>query len=488
MIKLRGRRRLEFLTKKEIYNIHSATLEVLKDVGVKVRNKQALKILDEFGVSVDYKNERAYFPEYIVDEAIKNSKTAFNYYGRNYEQRLQIENGNVYFLDGGTALNVVDLNGEYRRATLKDLANFVRLYDALPNVDFIAGPTFPTNIPENVHHLYDYLTKIENTSKPFTHAHYTHAGEAKDLIKLALIVAGGFDELLRRPSIMGWENPVSPLTHDNLQIENLLEFASYGLPVLIAPAVQSGATGPASLGGVLVQQNAEILSGFVLVHAVAQRRRRSPLIYGTAAATFDMRFGTTIYSSPEAVLLNIASVQLAKYYNVPCRGTGGVTETYFLDMQAGYETSISLAMLVLAGCNLIMDATGGALGPGVDAMSFEKAVIDNEIVEYISWILKGINISKDTLAVDVIRDVIMHGKTYLSHKHTMDVFQQEHFMPRFSNRKVYRALKKENGDIIKRANREVRKILREHKPTPIDKNLKEELIAVIKKIEKEKLT
>jgi trimethylamine--corrinoid protein Co-methyltransferase len=476
---------LKVLTKRQLQDIHLATLDILEHVGVKVEHEGALKLLDNIGAYVDYRSCKVLIPSYLVNEMIKKTPPRFTYYGRNPKLKLQIESDHVYFLDGGTPLNVLDLDGNYRPATLIDLANLVRLYDALENVDLIAGPVFPTDVPEYVHHMYDYLTKLENTEKPFTHAHYTCTGEAKDLIKMASVLEGGIDELIRKPSIMGWENPISPLTHGTAQVENMIEFARHGLPVVIAPAVQSGGTGPATLAGVLVQQNAEILSGIVIAQSAAEQKR-PPIVYGTAAATLEMRFGTTVYASPGAVLVNVASVQLARYYGMPSRGTGGVTESKIPDMQAGYESAITLLMLALAGCNLIMDAVGGALGPGIDAMSFEKAIIDNEIAGIASRILKGIDVSYENLALDVISEVGPGGQ-YLSHKHTLNMFFKEHFMPKISDKRLYASWIKDGGrDIRKVANEKARHILKEHKPAPIDKEKKEELIKILRETEKQK--
>jgi len=477
---------LKILTKDELYDIHLATLEVLEHTGVKVEHEGALKALDNIGAYVDYKKQHVYFPQDLVQEMIKKTPKRFTYYGRNPKLKLSIENDRVYFLDGGTPIKVLDLDGNYRPATLTDLANLVRLYDALENVNLIAGPVFPTDIPEEVHHVYDYLTKLENTEKPFTHAHYVGMTEAKDIIKMACVVAGGIDELRRKPSIMGWENPISPLAHGTAQIENMLEFARYGLPIVIAPAIQSGATGPVSLAGVLVQQNTEVLSGFVIAQSVAEPGRRPPLIYGSVPAVFDMKYGTIVYGCAEAALMNAASVQLARYYGVVCRGTVG-TESKIPDMQAGYESSITMLMLALAGCNLIMNAAGGALAPGIDAMSFEKAVIDNEVAGIISRILTGIDVSDETLAIDVINEVGPYGQ-YLSHKHTLRLLEKEHYIPKISDKKPYDTWVKSGAKNIRAVAKEhVKHILREHHPSPLDKDLKEQLLRIIKEVEERDL-
>jgi trimethylamine--corrinoid protein Co-methyltransferase len=382
----------------------------------------------------------------------------------------------------------LDLQGVYRKALLNDLAEFIRLYDYLDCIDFIMGPFTPVaDVPDRLHHMYDYRTKIANTTKPFTHAHYVMgATEATDLIEMASKVAGSEEELRKRPMIMGWENPLSPLGHINEQVDAMLVFARKGLPVLIAAAPQSGSTAPATLAGLLVQQNAENLSAVVILQSVAEPGRNPPAIYGTAPATFDQRYGTMVYGCPESALINVASSQIAKYYGLPSRGTAGTTESKLPDMQAGYEAMMTLLMTAMSGCNIIVNATGGALAPGIDAMSLEKSVIDNEVARYVSRILEGITVTDETLAVDVIREVGPEGH-YLSHKHTLRHFTEEHPMPKISDRKpVDEWLREHSEDARYRAREKAKEILRTHHPEPLDRGLERELDDLIAKAAKER--
>jgi len=251
------------------------------------------------------------------------------------------------------------------------------------------------------------------------------------------------------------------------------------LPVLIAAAPQSGSTAPATLAGLLVQQNAEILSSIVILQSVADPGKKVPAIYGTAPATFDQRHGTMVYGCPESAMINVASSQIAKYYGLPCRGTAGTTESKLPDMQAGYEAMMTLLMTAMSGCNIIVNATGGALCPGIDAMSLEKAVIDNEIAAHVSRILNGITVNDETLAVDVIREVGPEGH-YLSHRHTLKHFTSEHPMPKISDRKpIDQWLKDHDQDIRSKAREEAKKILLTHHPEPLDRGIERQLDEII---------
>jgi len=471
----RPNKRLEVLSRDQIDTIHSATMTLLEQVGVRIHHQGALAALSGIGVDIDFKTQTAKMREEFVKEAIRKTPSEFDYYGR--KGHIGVRGDDVSFADGGNPIKILDFEGVYRRALLSDLAEFIRVYDCLDSVDFIMGPFTPVaDVRDDLHHLYDFRVKVANTTKPFTHAHYTLGGnEANDLIEMASIVAGGEEELRKLPTIMGWENPLSPLGHIKEQVDAMLAFAKNGLPVLIASAPQSGSTAPATLAGLLVQQNAENLSSIVILQSAAEPGRRVPAIYGTAPATFDQRYGTMVYGCPESAMINIASSQIAKYYGLPCRGTAGTTESKLADMQAGYEAMMTLLMTAMSGCNIIVNATGGALCPGIDAMSLEKAVVDNEVAAHVSRILAGITVNEETLALDVIRDVGPEGH-YLSHKHTLKHFTSEHPMPKISDRKpVDQWLKDHGKDIRFKAREKAKEILLTHHPEPLDRDLEHRL-------------
>jgi len=485
-----GRRggQLKILSNKEIYDIHMSTLDVLENVGIRVESEEALKLLDGIGAVVDFRSKKVRIGPDLVKEALRKTPPSFTLHARNPKFNLRIESDRVYFLDGGLPTNVMDIEGNRRPATLKDVADFTRLYDYLEYIDLTASGVFPSDIPESVHHVHVYLAKVENTDKAAFYAYYARGRVvAQDLIRMASVTAGDFDELRKNPVIMGWENPISPLSHGQAQTEMVLEFARSGLPIHIGPAIQSGATGPISLAGVLVQQNAEVLSGIVIAQSAAEPGKRPPIVYGAVPALADMRYGTMVYGAAEPALMNVASVQLARYYGLVCRGNGGTSESKIVDAQAGYESAITLLMAALGGANIIMNAAGGALEPGVGAMSFEKAVIDNDVAGMVSRILEGITVSDETLAVDVISRVGPGGH-YLSEKHTLELFKREHFVPKISDRKDLASWAKAGAKDIREAARErAKQILKEHRPEPLDRTVREKLLKIVEDVEKREL-
>lgn len=475
---------LEVLSKDQIYRIHVTTLKILEDVGVKVNHEEALKKLSELGAEVDYPSMIVRIPEDLVREALKSLPSRFTYYGR--KSKIVVEEGVVNYLDGGAPLKVMDLNGDIRGLTLKDIADLVRLYDALDSIDFIAGPGFPVDVPASMQLLDTYLVKLKNTVKPIAPVSMLSREDVDVVVKIASILAGGIDELRRKPSVIAWENPLSPLSHIRDQLHQVLAFAKLGLPILIASAPQSGSTAPITLAGLLAQQNAEILSSFVIAYSVSEKGRRPPVIYGTAPAIFDQRYGTMVYSCPEGMLLNVASIQIARFYGFPSRGTAGTTESKDVDMQAGFEAGMSLLTTALAGCNLIMNAGGGMMGPGVDVVSFEKAVIDSEIISYVDRILKMIDVDEEELAFESIKEVGPEGH-YLRSKHTLRNLNR-YQPPRIADRRPTGRWLNERKSLREKAREMVVKILREHQPEPLDKSIEDEIRKVVEEARRKRVS
>jgi len=468
-------KRFEVLSRDQIYRIHLLTLKILEEIGVKVNHEEALRRLNGLGAEVDYSSMIVKIPEDLLKETLRSLPSRFTYYGRRLS--IDVEDGVINYLDGGAPLRVMDLNGDIRGLTLRDIEALVRIYDALNSIDFIAGPGFPVDVPASMQLLETYFVKLKNTVKPIAPTSMLSEDDVDNIVKIASILAGGVDELRRKPSVIAWENPLSPLSHIKNQLHQVLAFAKLGLPILVASAPQSGSTAPITLAGFLAQQNAEILSSFVIAYSASEKGKRPPVVYGTAPAIFDQRYGTMVYSCPEGMLLNVASIQLARFYGFPTRGTAGTTESKDVDMQAGFEAGMSLLVTALAGCNLIMNAGGGMMGPGVDIVSFEKAIIDGEIVSYVDRILNSIDVNEEELAFEAIREVGPEGH-YLRSKHTLRNLSK-YRQPKIVDRKSTSRWLNEKKGLREKARETALKILREHQPEPLDKDVEIEIRKII---------
>jgi len=477
-MKLRGSQ-LEFLTNDELYEIHMATMEVLEEVGVKFLSEEALQLLADAGAYVDFKNQTVRIPEYLVREALKKAPSRCTVYGRDLKPKMKLEEGRVYFAMLGWLPYVLDLEtGTRREGTLSDMEAFFKLGDALENIHSLDWAVWPKDIPDYLVPVYGLFIGFKNTTKPLEGYLYGKTA-SQDYVRMASVVAGGEEELRKKPLLTVIENPVSPLQHSKELIEGLMVYAKYGQPIIIAPEDQSGTTAPVTLAGTLVQQNAEILSGIVLAELV---NPGVPVLYGTVSTIADMRSGSIALGAVELGMINVATAQLAHYYGIPSRGTAGTTDSKIPDIQAGIEKAITLLMATFAGINFIY-SFAGTLDSTI-TMSYEQLVIDNELAGMVTRGLKGIRVDNEALAVDVIKNV-KPGGHYLTQKHTLENFRNEHYIPKILSREKREVWEKLGAKDLREVAREsVKKILKKYEPEPLDSDVEKELRKIIKEVKK----
>ncbi len=469
---------LELLSSSDLDKIHGATMEVLRKLGVKVYEQQALELFRKAGADVDKKLMMVKIPECLVKETIRRAPSGFKLYGRDPKYVLDYSGNKVHFGVSGLAVKVHDLEGKTRLGTLKDVEDLARLADALDNIHQILMMVTPNDVPVEVHHLWTFLADWKNSRKATEGYNWT-ARKSMETIEMASILREGTDELIRKPCLLGFTNPVSPMQLSKELVEGAIVYAKYKQPMIYAPEALAGGTAPASLIGLIVQQNAEVLSG-IMVSQLANPG--TPVLYGTVSAALDMKTGTPALGGPEVGLLNVATAQMGRYYNIPRRGTGGNTDSKAVDAQAGAETGMSLLMAAMAGINFIYDATGCL--DGTLTISYEKLVIDNEIAGMIARTLQGLEVNEETLSVD---EIIKVGTkpNYLSQAKTAKMFRKEHYLPTLFDRKTWETWLREGAkDIGKVAREKAKKIIKEHQPLPMDKQMIAQMEAFIKKTAK----
>jgi trimethylamine--corrinoid protein Co-methyltransferase len=481
---LPGNTTLKVLSDDQVYSIHQTALELLGKTGVVVKEPRALDIFQTAGASVDNEERRVRIPADIVQAAVKKAPNHFTVHARQPNRTVEIDNRHLYIEPMIGRLNILDLEtGERRRTTLDDVANLIRVADAMENYHLLhSGAIMPNieGIPIHASHAFGYLTSVRNTGKPVKGSPRGRA-VAEDCIRMAAAMAGGEDALRRKPNIFTTVNPVTPLQHDKGQTEGLIEYASYGIPIDITSEPQAGATAPVTLAGLLAQQTADILSGITLAQLV---NPGTPVWYGTCGTIMDLKVGQIALGAVEAGLINVASAQMAAFYNLPCRGTGSSTESKLLDFQAGYEKAITLFMAALGGINCLFYP--GVLDHAL-TVSLESLVMDNEICGMAFRALRGIEVNADTLALPLIES-IGPGGNYLGERHTLKYLRKEQYLPKFSDRMsredwLTRAGGKSAWD---RARDEVRRILAEHQPPPLEASVEAELERIVKEVEARK--
>ena len=293
------------------------------------------------------------------------------------------------------------------------------------------------------------------------------------------MVAGGEEQLLRKPMLLSIVNSVSPLQWDVKNVGSALEYARLRQPVALTPEIMAGTTGPVTLAGTMVQHNAEVLSMLTLMQLMYPG---TPVLFGAASTITDMRTSMLRLGAPELGLMHVGFAQLAKRYKIPTRGVAGVSDSKTLDVQAGYETAFNLLLAVLAGINFITYALG-SLDLSL-SISYEKIITDHDLIGMVERLVKGVDVSDETLALDVI-DEIGPGGHFLAHKHTRDHHQKEHFIPQLLDTQSYESwAKAESKDLKDKAREEVERILREHQHPHLDKDLEKELEDYVRQVER----
>ena len=469
---------IEPLTKDQLTRIHVATLEVLENIGVKIEEENALRLMDNIGADVNFKSQIVKIPQHLVKEAIKYSPETVPFCGRNPKYDIKLHGKRINFGLGGGATSYLDVKtGLCRPSTKQDVANAAKLADALPNLDFVMSQFTSQDKPQHVLPLHDLHAMIKNTEKPIMVVDY--GLDAEYLIKLAAVLVNGKENLRERPLLGMYSEPISPLTHGRSHTRNLMTFAKAHLPIAYIPSPASCSTAPVTLAGAIVQSNAETLSGNVIAQFTCKGAR---YIYGISTSVMDMKSGVFSYGAPEWMITNLIMAQLGRHYGLPVWSTGGCSDSKILDAQAVTEAALTLLMATQSGANLIHDV-GSFLNFGLTGC-LELVTICDELISMFKYLLRGIKVSDETLALDIIAKTGPGGH-YLSHEHTRRLFFDEHWMPSLFDRQMKNSwIKDGSKDLVQRAGERTVQILKDHVPNSIPNDINKELDATLKNMEK----
>jgi trimethylamine--corrinoid protein Co-methyltransferase len=397
---------------------------------------------------------------------------------RETKKSIRFEDDRVHFGPVCTPTFVYDLGTYQRRyATLRDFESIVRLMDYLDRVADGYGSVFISDVPDGAAHAYALLTQLNNTDK-CVRGRARGTTVARDCLEMISMVSGE-EELLRKTMLVCMVNPTSPLQWDKPMIEGMMEYAKLRQIVIPSPEIMAGATGPVTLAGMMAQHNAEVLSMIALMQLVSPG---TPVMYGTVSTVMDMRTSMTRFGSPELGITHVGFAQLAKRYNMPCRGAAGNTDSKALDIQAGYETTFNLTLAACAGFNFITYALGGM--DFSNSVCFEKILTDHDLLGMVERMIGGVEVSDKTLAIDII-DKVGPGGHFLANAHTRDYHKREHFIPKLFDTQPYDSWFKAGArEIRERATEEVKKILKEHQPPTLEKDIGERLQKYVKEIQR----
>lgn len=416
------------LTDESIHKIHHTAMRVIEEVGFEVNSESALKLFEGAGARVDRGKQLARLPRERVMELIETAPSEINLCGRDEKHDILLGGKRVYTGTGGTALYIYHPDtGQKQLATLNDLKRIARLVDGLDNIHLFMLPTYPSELPVEQVDVNRFFAGLDNTTKHVMGGVYTLDG-VKQVIRMAEIVSGSSESLRRRPLVSMIACSISPLKMDKEYGDLLVTIAGAGIPLVCPAEPLCGATSPVTLAGNLVIQTVDSLMGVMLTQII---NPGSPVIFGSVASSTDLRDLKYLAGSVEMGLLNAAGAQMAHFYKLPFYATGGMTDSKVLDSQSGYESAISGLLCALAGANFIHDAAG--LMEFALTVSYEKFVIDNEILGMVMRAVEGIKVNDETLAFDLIKQV-GPGGNFVTAKHTRRLMRSEHYQPSLSDR------------------------------------------------------
>jgi trimethylamine--corrinoid protein Co-methyltransferase len=453
------------LTKDELRQIHATSTEILERTGVKVFSEDALTLLSEAGANVDPRSKLVKIPEGLLNEVVKKPSRCPALYARDSSHDVVFGDGRVYVMTDSTGIKTMDIDTDSVRASTKqDLGQASRLVDGLDNIQVFSTMVDALDYPEEVMRLEEFEAMLCNTGKHICHGAKGRE-EAENLARMASVVAGGAEELRKRPMFHLMQTPVSPLVHDKENTDGTLEAAKHGIPLSILNMPQGGMTSPMTMAGTIALSNAEVLSGMLIARLA---NPEVPLIYGSCATVADVRIKdyTLVCGLIESGLISAANAQLAHYYGYPCEvglTFGSILDDWISPLRVLTGIIIANAKAdILFGVGLVDKST---------TLAFGQLVLDNDMAGAVLREAKGIEVSDETLALDVISKVKPEGN-FMSQQHTIKHLERELYIPR-----IFDTVHPRDLHVV--AKEKAKQILATHKPKPLDEEVKRKLRTII---------
>jgi trimethylamine--corrinoid protein Co-methyltransferase len=469
-------RPMEVLSADQLEAVHLTSLRILEELGMEILSARARDILAAAGARVDPATRMVYLERGLVEQALATAPRSFVLEPRNADRRIFMGADRINFGLVAGPPNVHDCERGRRPGNFRDYCDFVRLAQYFNAIHLLGNQVCaPVEMPANSRHLDTYRANLIYCDKIF-HCSAIGAGRALDAVRMAAIARGlSLEEIARSPSLITIISVNSPRRFDEAMCDGLIALAEHGQAVVITPFTLMGAMAPVSLAAALAQQNAEALFGIVLAQMV---RPGAPVMYGAFTSNVDMRSGAPAFGTPENAKANIAGGQLARRYRLPYR-TSNASASNAADAQGAYETQMSLWGAILGHGNLIYHAAGWQEG-GLTA-SFEKLVLDVEMLQMMIEFLRPISVDQAELGFDAIREVSPGGH-FFGAKHTLERYEHAFYRPLVSNWQNYETWQIAGGkDATQRATGIWKQALQGYVPPPMDPAIREALDAYVER-------
>ena len=463
------RPKLNLLSDELVKQIIEEGFALLMNPGIQVHNDEALSLLADAGAEIDLETKIAKIPEKIARQALESRPSEFYLYNLDGEQVIHYGGDSVQFTPGSGGITILDSETQKQRQALsEDFVKFVKLVEVLPQVDAQSTAFIAYDVPEAIGDLYRLYLALNFMRKPIITGAFEKETwwTMKDML---VAVAGSEKDLAEKPIAVFDACPSPPLKWSDITCQNLIDCAKYNIPAQLISMPIAGATSVVTLAGAVVQHTAECLSG-VTINQLSNPGAQ--IVWGGSPATFDMRKGTTPMGAIGTWMINCAYVQVGKELGMPTHSYLGMTDAKIVDAQCGLESS-SAFFAALAGANMVS-------GPGMmdyeSCLSYEKLVIDAEILGMAKRLVAGIDGRQTPIALDIVQE-LGHKADYLGHPHTMKWFRKELYIPsEVIDRDTVEAWEKKGSKSTwERAQDRVDSLLTQYQPPPMSDEVKKEL-------------
>ncbi len=456
---------------KILDRIHNHSLELLNETGIRFPNKEALDIFKHHGFKTD--GEMVFFEQSDIEKALETVPEKFELHARNTNNSFLIGDDSYRMAPGYGPPFIIEKSGEMRPAVLSDTKKFCKLVQTSKALDFNSSIVAqPNDVPTKTAHLDMLLSTILFTDKPLMGSTSSKIC-AEQSLEMAKIIWGNTD----KPVMLNLVDSLSPLQYAEEMVDALLVYARAKQPLIIHSSCSMGSSGPITIAGSLVISNACTMAGICLTQLV---NPGTPIVYGLGGSPTDMQTGGYVNASPEDAKHTAIVTALGRYYHIPCRSQGALTESFSLDYQAGMESSMMLSTAALSGAHVSLHACG-TYGSML-AMSFEKFIADEDLCRAVKILMKPIEFSEDAFAMDMIKKMGTSGN-YLIEPHTAKRCRSEFFIPDLNTRAIHaKWLKMEPRQMDERASKLLEKRLSSYEKPDIDPLIEKDLIHYVENI------
>jgi len=466
--------RISVLSRDEIEQVHTSSLKILEEVGVKIDSPSVLGMMDKAGCRVDKKKQTAYLNEDIVKRALKTAPRSVKIASRSGVDITIPDDGVQMISPDGQPPAVWDIaTGKKRASTLKDAIELAILCDALPEVNFVWPPVVATDMPPEKSSYYEFLVTMAYTSKHIQHGAVS-AEEANYQLDIASAVLGSREELKKRPIFSDVCTPISPLRYDQGEAEALVVLSRAGIPMVHLSMGIAGQVTPVTVAGTLAIINAENLCGITISQTASPG---APALYSSFSGVADLRSGVFLGGTPEGVLMDISAVEMAKSYGLPTCAGGPGNSAKTLSAEAGYQTAMTTMGAMLVGSDMIV-GLGGLDRDGM--VSREKLVMDCEVWRWLARIRSGIAVNEETIAFDAIKRQGPAG-VFLSDPHTLKYMRKDLMIPQITSYHKTGEPDHTRDDLIEYSKKRTKEILATHKPPVFDSETSKRVSKVAEK-------